>query len=600
MKKLLLVLVLSFNLLPKALAEVKTIAYDGKEIYIHTQKDHTTLIAFPEIINQVIRGWGADSYVIQRKKNNPKVLELMPTDTEPAEMTISGISGEEYSLRFLKSGECYSKVTILPMAQAKPDELGSHELILKTPQIQIEKKDSKIEKKVQSPSDKGIPDSLNTKMTLKGNNLPLKIYFSMISQVTGLNVITTPEIDSQKTSINLEKIEVWRALKSLLYKFGYGFKVSQDDLIITESETRIFNISVPAVDQSFRDETSNESFASSNNNNNTSTTNQQSQDIKVGTKIYYENTSPKLSLWTDLENNIKSIITPQRGSYSLNRTSGSIIVTDKPQVLDKIGDLVSMINESLSRQEGFEIQIIEVTLSSDHEEGIDWNTIAKGVAGLNNITASTNFTAQGFLKGQLLSVSATGPNSTSGTAKAGVSMILKALDSMGAVNVVSKPSITVTNMFPCVIQEITSIPYISGTGQTIGNNVTQSNVTTSQVSDGLTMRLEAKIEDKKTVLNISAALNTLDSMTSVPAGNGLTIQEPQVSTKSITTNVGVEIGQTLILGGLISKTQTHQQQGIPYLEKIPLLGKAFQYKGQSSQKTELVIIITPKTVIRNM
>ena len=320
----------------------------------------------------------------------------------------------------------------------------------------------------------------------------------------------------------------------------------------------------------------------------------------MGTKIYYENSSPKLSLWTDLENNVKAMITPKTGSYSINKVSGSIIVTDKPGILEKIGDLVSTINESLSRQQSFEIQIIEVTLSSGHEAGIDWNAIAKGIKGINNITASTNFTAQGFLSGQLFSLSATGPNTTSGTTSGGVSLVLKALDSMGNVNVVSKPSITVTNMFPCIIQEVTSIPYISGTGQTIGNNVTSSTITTSQVSDGLTMRLEAKIEENKTVLNISAAVNTLDSMTNVPAGNGLTIQEPQVSTKSITTNVGVQPGKTLILGGLISSTKNNSMQGIPYLDKIPFLGNVFQYKAKSSQKTELVIIITPKSVVKNI
>ena len=179
-------------------------------------------------------------------------------------------------------------------------------------------------------------------------------------------------------------------------------------------------------------------------------------------------------------------------------------------------------------------------------------------------------------------------------------MILKALDSMGDVNIVSRPSITVSNMFPCVIQEVTSIPFISGTGQTIGNNVTQSNVTTSQVSDGLTMRLEAKIEENKTVLNISAAVNTLDSMSNVPVGNGLTIQEPQVSTKSITTNVGLEAEKTLILGGLISNTKNNSMQGVPFLDKIPFLGNAFEYKARSNKKTELVIIITPKSVIKNI
>ena len=85
------------------------------------------------------------------------------------------------------------------------------------------------------------------------------------------------------------------------------------------------------------------------------------------------------------------------------------------------------------------------------------------------------------------------------------------------------------------------------------------------------MRLEAKIEENKTVLNIAAAVNTLDSMTNVPVGNGLTIQEPQVSTKSITTNVGVGPKKTLILGGLISSTRNNSTQGIPGSRQAPVL-----------------------------
>ncbi len=591
MKNLLLIIFFTSMFLPIARAEIKDYVYDGKEVYIHVKKDHVTTVIFPEPVNGVVRGFGADSYVIKRNDKKSNTLELMPVDSEVAEMTVSGVSGEVYVLRFIAKDDFYTKLTIHKMA-AFVDK-GEDKTIPAKMDTVPEPKTTK------QASD--LPPELNLKITLKGNDLPLKIYLSTISQATGYNVITTPEIDSQKTTINLENIEIWRALKSLLYKFGYGFKVSQEDLIITETETRIFNINMPAVDQQFTDETSNESFADSNNNNTTAlTANQQDQDIKVGTKIYYENSSPKLSLWTDLENNVKSMITPQVGSYSINKVSGSIIVTDKPAVLDKIGDLVSTINETLSRQQSFEIQIIEVTLSNDYETGIDWNTIAKKLAGLNNITASTNFSSAGFLSGQLLTLSATGPDSGSGTTDGGVSMVLKALDSMGDVNVVSRPSITVSNMFPCIIQEVTSIPYISGTGQTIGNNVTQSNVTTSEVSDGLTMRLEAKIEEDKTVLNISAAVNTLDSMNNVPVGNGLTIQEPQVSTKSITTNVGLVPGKTLILGGLISSTRNNSTEGVPYLDKIPFLGNAFEYKARSNQKTELVIIITPKSVIRNI
>ena len=527
MKELLLIVFFTSFLLPIARAEIKDLLYDGKEIYVHVKKDHLTTIIFPEPINSVVRGFGADSYVVQRNDKKPNTLELMPTDLETAEMTVSGVSGEQYVLRCIANVNFYTKLTIDKMAvlESKNEEKTIATKMDIVPEAVIEKQETASRPEITTQVS-NLPPALNQKITLKGNDLPLKIYLSTISQATGYNVITTSAIDSQKTSINFENIEVWRALKSLLYRFGYGFKVSQEDLIITETETRIFNVSMPAVDQEFKDETSNESFADSNNNNSNNglMTNQQEQDIRVGTKIYYENSSPKLSLWTDLEDNVKSLITPQVGSYSINKVSGSIIVTDKPAVLDEIGDLVSTINENLSRQQSFEIQIIEVTLSSDHETGIDWNAIAKSLKGLNNITAGTNFSSAGFLSGQLLTLSATGPDSSSGTTNGGVSMVLKALDSMGDVDVVSKPSITVSNMFPCVIQEVTSIPYISGTGQTIGNNLSQSNVTTSQVSDGLTMRLEAKIEEDKTVLNISAAVNTLDAMNNVPVGNGLTIQ----------------------------------------------------------------------------
>ena len=599
MRKIKLMFLFAALFIPFAHAEIKDYIYDGKEIFVRIKKGHMTTVIFPESIVAVIRGFSADTYIIQRNNKKPNTLELMPTDSEIAEMEVSGISGEDYVLRCVSNDNFYTKLIIHKMVEDSNKDNN------KTISSKIDAlSESVIENKEADNKPKGtllnLPSELNLKMTLKGNNLPLKVYLSTVAQVTGLNVITTPDIDAQMTSINLDNIEVWRALKSLLYKFGYGFKVSQQDLIVTEAETRIFNIDMPAVDQTFTDATSNESFADSNNNNNTSTNSQQNQDVRVGTKIYYENTSAKLSLWTDLENNIKSMITPQVGSYSLNKVSGSIIVTDKPGVLDKIGDLVSTINEELSRQQSFEIQIIEVTLSSDHETGIDWNVIAKNLKGINNITAGTNFSAAGFLSGQLLTLSSTGPETSSGTGNGGVAMVLKALDSMGVVNVVSKPSITVSNSFPCVIQEVTSIPYISGTGQTIGNYVTQSNVTTSQVSDGLTMRLEAKIEEKKTVLNISVAVNTLDSMTNVPVGNGLTIQEPQVSTKSISTNVGLEPGKGLILGGLISSTRNKTTEGIPYLDKIPYLGNVFEYRSRSNQKSEMVIIISPKSISRNI
>ena len=179
-----------------------------------------------------------------------------------------------------------------------------------------------------------IPTPLNLKITLKGTDLPLKVYFHTVSQATGVNVITTPDIDSQKASTILRISRHGSALKTLLYKFGYGYKVSTMTLLLHLRKQGSLISRMPAVDQTFTDETSNESFAnsqaSSTSTSSSGSSTQNSQQVDVGTKIYYENKSPNLSLWTDLESNIKSIITPKTGSYSINKASGTIIVTDTP------------------------------------------------------------------------------------------------------------------------------------------------------------------------------------------------------------------------------------------------------------------------------
>jgi len=600
MKILLFIAFFMSSMMVTARAEIKEILYDGKEIYVHVKKDHVSAVIFPEPINGIIRGFGADTYVVQREGKKPDTLEMMPTDSETAEMTVSGASGEDYVLRFVANDNFYTKLIIHrmggPLDKGEDKTINTKMDVL--PETVIEKqifKSKTISPALTKKEISNLPPELNIKITLKGNDLPLKIYLSTISQVTGYNLITTPDIDAQKTSINVDNIEVWRALKSLLYKFGWGFKVSKEDLIITSQETRLFNIRIPAVEQTFTDQTSNTSYTdnqnnASNGNSGNNSGNQQGQDIKVGTKIFYENSAPKLSLWTDLENSIKSLISPQTGTYSISKSSGTITVTDKPGVLDKIAEIIESTNEILSRQETFEIQIYEVSLSHANETGLDWAAIEKNIKGINALSLATNFSSSGFVAGQFLSLA--GSSTSSGNN--GVAAVLKALESQGEVHTISKPQISVSNLFPAIIQEVTSIPYISGTGQTATNNSTITNVLTSQVSDGLTMRLQAKMaQDNKTELNISVAVNTLNSMTSVPVGGGLQIQEPQVSTKSITTNVEIEEGKTLVLGGLISTTRNNAQQGIPYLSKIPYIGNAFSYKNNSSLRQELVIFISP-------
>ena len=149
MKKLPLIIFLFLLFLPITHAEIKDFLYDGKEIYVRVKKDHVTTVIFPERINRVIRGFAADAYVVQWNDKTSDTLELMPTDSETAEMTVSGASGEEYVLRFVGNDNFYTKLIIHRMA-ASVDRNEDRTIASKMeilPESVIEKQEPKKQKK---------------------------------------------------------------------------------------------------------------------------------------------------------------------------------------------------------------------------------------------------------------------------------------------------------------------------------------------------------------------------------------------------------------------------------------------------------------------
>ena len=239
--------------------------YAGGEIRVHTKKDHVTMVVFPEPITGVTRGFAADSYVVQRKSKESNILEFMPTSHEMAEMSVSGVSAESYVLKFEADENFYTKLIIHKNLDQGKNDVKSLAPQMDAPTAVALHKQMGVQSlpgiSLHGNGENGLPAGMSAKVTLKGNDVSLKIYLATLSRVTGLNFITTPEIDARKASVNLENMEACRALKSLLFRFGYGFEMSNHDVIITALQTRIFTLKALPVDHSFIDSTSNESFA---------------------------------------------------------------------------------------------------------------------------------------------------------------------------------------------------------------------------------------------------------------------------------------------------------------------------------------------------
>lgn len=446
--------------------------------------------------------------------------------------------------------------------------------------------------------EQALPKEFFKSITLKGEDIPLSEILKPLVQVLGCHVILGPGIEDKKISVDLTKTTVAKALNIVLYSLGYGFQVKDNDLIILAMETRVYRVVLPPVMQHFDDLTSNESSVESLNNTNgtilnTSPNNTNTgQQIKLGTKILVSNLSSNISLWDDIRENLTSLISSQ-GKFSINKPAGVVIVSDTPLSHQRISQYFEDLNRRVSQQIEVDVKVVEVSLNEENRFGIDWNTLVKNLKTLNSLNLATNFASQNFTSGSFLKFTGQGSKSGSGISQNGIQFVIDALSKQGHVDIVSQPKVRILNNQIAVIQVGSTQSFIDHTTFEVTQTGSISSISTSQVQQGVTMRLLGNIVGDQIYLSVAPVVTTIDNIRSITSGN-TTIEAPQTTTKSINTIVKVKEGETVAIGGLITSNSQKDQQSVPVLSKIPMLGKLFQYSANKNTKTELVIFITPK------
>ena len=175
---------------------------------------------------------------------------------------------------------------------------------------------------------------------------------------------------------------------------------------------------------------------------------------------------------------------------------------------------------------------------------------------------------------------------------------LNALAAENKVNVLSSPSIMTTENKKAVINVSRSVPILTGQqvpigGTTTGGDSNQSIVGTQTVEyrdAGIILTVTPRIGEQGTVaLDVKQEVNDVGDP--VPPTNS-----PEFKKREAETSVVLVNNQTLVLGGLIQNRRTVIKNGIPFLNKIPVLGYLFGFTEQKIEKTELLLLITPRVV----
>jgi MSHA biogenesis protein MshL len=178
-------------------------------------------------------------------------------------------------------------------------------------------------------------------------------------------------------------------------------------------------------------------------------------------------------------------------------------------------------------------------------------------------------------------------------------VLLSMLGKLGDVKVISAPRLTALHNQKALLKVVRDRVYFSVSGGSITPAtatspviIGASTVTPIVVPEGMTLDMTPLIDDEGNVtLEIHPSFSVIVGEKTQPGGSG---SQPEVQRREFDTTVRVVGGQTVILGGLVSERTTRTESGIPYLKDIPFLGALFRNTNDNIQKTEIIMLLTPR------
>ncbi len=176
-----------------------------------------------------------------------------------------------------------------------------------------------------------------------------------------------------------------------------------------------------------------------------------------------------------------------------------------------------------------------------------------------------------------------------------ISAVLEAQASKGNINVVSSPSLMVLNNQEASIQVGNEISLRTSQNTALNSGTGTSNdlVSTSQIQQrktGVKLRIKPRVNASGLVIM------EIEQSVEDPGASKTDGSNPDILTREISSIVAVQSGETIVLGGLIKENTSLQKSGIPILHELPLIGPLFGSTNKVKEKTELVVLITPRVV----
>jgi len=406
----------------------------------------------------------------------------------------------------------------------------------------------------------------------------------LISEMSDMNIIMGEDVQG-KLSMRLENVPWDQALDIILTSQGLGKEVQgnvmriaplpvlvkerQNSLAARQSEAELAPLITEFITLSFA----------------------KASDVKAMLETVKEADAAASSTTTDTAASATSssssaassgMLSP-RGSFVVDERTNTLIVKDTEDSINSIKRLIAQVDKPV-KQVLIEARIVEASDNFTRELGVRWGGQVSGKGGRVTNQVSNSTTAPGGFLIDLPAATAATSGGTLGLAVGAINnafnlnLELSAAEADDKIKIVSNPRVVTTNLKTATINQGSEIPY-----QTQSANG-GTNVEFKQANLGLEVTPQITA-DNRIMLQVKATKDS-PSATAV-AGN------PVINTKQVETEIFMNNGETIVIGGIYTRDNTQNTAGVPLLSRIPLLGWLFKKQTKLDNKTELLIFITP-------
>jgi general secretion pathway protein D len=320
-----------------------------------------------------------------------------------------------------------------------------------------------------------------------------------------------------------------------------------------------------------------------------------------------------------------------------SRETGMLTVIATQREQERVQAVINRMLNAAHRQVLIEATIVEVQLSEEYQQGINWSKMNLNGGGwsFQQQPSGAQALSSGALPGTgpggiiFPSIPPTGSSLPGGATVAGVAStaatpalgVLRYLDtgshgnigvavsllqSFGKVKVLSSPKLSVLNNQTAVLKVVDNLVYFTiNVNVTPGSATTQPVVTYSSTANtvpvGFVMSVMPQIDDAGGVTinmrpTISRVIDYVNDPNPALAQASTVSRVPEIQTREIESVMKVDNGDIAVMGGLMQESLNNQRDQIPGMGSLPFIGNLFRYVSDSSTKSELVIFLRPTVV----